>query len=100
MKADLVLSDRTTKSLHDLGKRLKQARIARGDTQEIFAERLCVSIPTLRSMEAGDANTRIGYWIEALSLMRRLDDVDGLFATQPSLFDEKPPTRPRQRVRK
>lgn len=97
MKTPLLSYD-TEARLLQLAARLKARRIERGDTQAQFAARMGVSIPTLAAMERGDAKTRIGYWLEAITLLGRFDDIDRILIEQSSLFDELP-TRARQRMR-
>ena len=71
-----------------LGMRLRQMRLNSGETQERFAARLGVSIPTLRSMENGDPAVKIGLWAKALWILDRLHDIDALLGQPPSLFDQ------------
>jgi len=85
-------------SLHLLGARLRAARLGKGDTQSTFARRLGVSIPTLRDMEQGGASVGIGTWVAALWLLSRLRELDGLLASQESLFAQLERPRARQRA--
>lgn len=87
-------------SLESLGKRLREARLARNEPQEIFAQRLRVSVPTLRAMEQGRPTTQIGTWVAALWALRRLGELDGLLGARESLFDEAHGPRRRRAVRR
>lgn len=68
-----------------LGARLREARIARGDSQTVFAERIGVSAATLRAMENGEPSTAVGHWLAAFWVLDRLPEIDGLLV-QESLF--------------
>ena len=76
------------KELTLLGGRLRTWRIKAGQTQDDFAARIGVSIPTLRRMEKGDPNTAIRYWVEAIGVLGCEKDIHGLLREQRSLFDE------------
>lgn len=73
--------------LKTLGRRLREARLDRNETQRDFAARLGVSIPTLRKMELGDPTVSIGLWAEALWVLGRQGDFNQLLAPEESLFD-------------
>lgn len=75
-------------ALRALGERLRQARLSRNERQAVFAQRLRISVPTLRSMERGDPTTRVGHWATALWMFDRIGDLDGLFARRRDLFAE------------
>jgi len=53
-------------------------------------------------MVQGDPNVKVGYWVQALSLVNALDDINQLLHEQPSFFSEKdnPVTPRQQRVRR
>ncbi|NTU53396.1 MAG: helix-turn-helix domain-containing protein [Chlorobiaceae bacterium] len=74
--------------LRSLGERLRQARIARNEMQQLFADRLGVSRPTLSKMEAGDPGVTIGIWVKALHLLDRDDELDQLLAAGDNLFEK------------
>ena len=67
--------------------RLKEARLERNESQQLFAARLGVSVPTLRKMEKGDHTVAIGTWAQALWLFDHLEDLDKVLA-HTSLFAE------------
>lgn len=73
--------------LTQLGQRLKQARLVREDSQEAFAFRLGVSIPTLRKMETGSPQVSIGTWVKALDILGCISDMDELIAPKESLAE-------------
>ncbi len=98
-----MLSIIETKALKELGQRLKKARLERNDSQKEFAFRLGTSIPTLAKMEQGSPSVSMGTWIQALSMLGKLDELDQLIAPSESLFEryetlEK--IKNRQRVRR
>lgn len=68
-----------------LGQRLRETRIARGDTQAVFAERLGCSVVTIRAMEKGDPAVGVGWWAKAFWILNRTSELDGLLK-QESLF--------------
>lgn len=83
-----MLSDEIMEKLKFLGMRLRQTRLNSGDTQERFAARLGISIPTLRGMENGDPAVKLGLWAKALWILDRLNDMDALLEQPTSLFDQ------------
>ena len=88
----------TLDALQALGGRLRQARIAKGDTQATFARRIGVSIPTLRDLEQGNPRVSVGVWGAALWALSRLPDLDFVLQPQVSLFEQfarQPATRQR-----
>lgn len=89
------------KELALLGERLRGWRIKAEQTQDDFAARIGVSVPTLRRMEKGDPNTAIRYWVEAIGLLGRGKDIQDLLREQRSLFDdERAMPASRKRVRR
>lgn len=77
------------KALSALGARLRALRLARNERQEVFAQRLAVSVRTLRRMEEGDPGVKIGTWAEALDVLGRLDELQGLLLAPDDLFERK-----------
>ena len=77
----------TTEPLAQLGRRLRDARLARNDTMAVFGVRLGVSERTVRAMERGAATVQIGTWVAALWILDRLDGLDALIASRDSLLD-------------
>lgn len=89
--------------LTQLGQRLRQARLAREDSQEDFAFRIGVSIPTLRKMETGSPQVSIGTWVKALDILGCISDMDKLIAPKESLaerFEIQHKYAGRQRVKR
>ncbi len=67
--------------LKALGEKIRLARIHKGDTQEMFAARLRVSIPTLRSMERGSPGVSMTVFLNALSVLGRIEDMDQVLSS-------------------
>lgn len=82
-----------------LGVRLREARLARREPMEVFAQRLDISVPTLRAMESGSPTVAVGTWLTALWLLDRLGEVDGLLAPAESLLDKVRAGTQRERKR-
>ncbi len=97
-----MLSVDAKESLAVLGSRLRQARLELNEVQARFASRLGVSIPTLRKMEKGDPSVQVGLWAEALYILNKLSDLDGVLKKQGTLFDrwEEKQSKIRQRASK
>ncbi|MCK5098592.1 MAG: helix-turn-helix transcriptional regulator [Desulfobacteraceae bacterium] len=75
-----MLTDIEILKLKELGQRLKKERLRRNDPQSEYAVRIGVSIPTLYKMEKGDPSVTIGYWIKALSILNKLNELDNLIS--------------------
>lgn len=69
-QTNVFLSFEVEQTLHSLGLLLRQARLARGDTEEQVASRLNVSRATWRRIEKGDANVRSGTLLQAMVLFQ------------------------------
>jgi len=86
-------------ALSALGRRLRDARIARDEPMRLFAERIGVSIPTLRAMEQGADTVAIKHWVNALWALDRLHELSAVLATSLSPLDlaelERRPKRQR-----
>lgn len=65
----------------------------------VFAERIGVSVPTLRAMERGTPTVQIGAWSNALWALDRLDDLASVLASRQSLLDRARAGTPRVRQR-
>jgi transcriptional regulator with XRE-family HTH domain len=74
--------------LKRLGQRLKEARLARNESQSLFAQRLCLTRQSYSRMEKGSPQTLIGNWMAASSLLGRLDDWKDILAETEDLFAE------------
>ncbi len=97
-----MISVKVQDQLTDLGQRLRRLRLDRNESQERFATRLGVSIPTLRKMERGEPTVSLGLWADALWLLDRLSDLERLLVPKQSLFEqfEKQQIKLRQRASK
>ena len=85
--------------LLQLGERLKEARLARNESQEVFAQRLGLTRQSYSKMEKGSPRTLIGKWIEASSILGRLDGWKEVLAPKEDLFAKlKRKTNKRQRA--
>lgn len=72
--------------LEQLGQRLKNARLARNESQELFAQRLGLTRQSYSKMEKGSPQTLIGNWLAASSLLGRLEDWQNVLAEKEDLF--------------
>lgn len=99
----MLISPETTDRLLELGKRLRAERLARDETQKIFAARIGTTAPTLLRMESGDPKVQFGFWVAALDVLDRGADIDQLLASE-DLFErfeqERRPLRQRASKRK
>ncbi len=82
-----------------LGERLKEARLARNESQDLFAQRLGLTRQTYSKMEKGSPQTLICKWLEASSILGRLDGWQEVLAPKEDLFAKlKRKTSKRQRA--
>ncbi len=72
--------------LLQLGKRLKEARLFRNESQELFAQRLGLSRQSYSKMEKGSPLVSIGTWLTASSILGRLESWHGVLAEKEDLF--------------
>lgn len=63
-----------------LGERLRAARLRRRLTQAMLAERVGVTLPTLRKLEGGDPSTSLSVMLRALVVLGLAQDIDRLAA--------------------
>ena len=82
----MIVSGKTADSLKSLGTRLREERLRRNESQQVFASRIGVSIPTLYKMESGDHRVQLGHWVAALDLLGHAEDIDRLLAPTEDLF--------------
>jgi transcriptional regulator with XRE-family HTH domain len=85
--------------LSELGNRLRAARIERNDTMEVFAQRLGVSIGTVRAMERGAPTVQVGVWLNALWILNQLDAITHVLEPKESLLDRIRAQEKRRRQR-
>jgi len=87
--------------LLQLGERLKEARLARNESQDLFAQRLGLTRQSYSKMEKGSPQTLIGKWIEASNILDRLESWQEVLAPKEDLFAKlKRKTSKRQRAGK
>ena len=79
--------ERVRETLAELGRRLRAARIERNDTMEVFAQRLGVSVGTVRAMERGAPTVQVGAWLNALWILNKLDTFTHVLEPKESLLD-------------
>jgi transcriptional regulator with XRE-family HTH domain len=91
--------DRVREILSELGKRLRAARIERNDTMEVFAQRLGVSVGTVRAMERGAPTVQVGAWLNALWILNQLETVTRVLEPQESPLDRIRAQEKRRRQR-
>jgi DNA-binding XRE family transcriptional regulator len=72
--------------LKQLGLRLKKARLARNESQELFAQRLGITRQSYGKMEKGAPRTPIGNWLTACSILGRLEGWGAVLAEPEDLF--------------
>jgi len=72
--------------LLQIGERLKEARLARNESQELFAQRLGLTRQSYSKMEKGSPQTLIGNWLEASSILGRLDGWQEVLTPKEDLF--------------
>ena len=100
------ISDKEIDVVKTLGARLKKARLARNESQKIFAQRLGLVRQSYAKMEKGHPAIPLGYWLQASSILGRLDTwhdvlkekVD-LFAQYEQEMEGRKKNRPRRKVR-
>jgi transcriptional regulator with XRE-family HTH domain len=83
MKSPAVLPRRDTEQLTLLGRRLRAARLRRKLTQDEMAERVGVSRPTYRMLEAGRPGVALGILQRALVVLGYSDRLGALLETDP-----------------
>ena len=66
--------------LSSLGERLRAARLRRKLTQAMLAERVGVTLPTIRKLEAGDPRSSLAPVIRVLQAFGLAQDIDALAA--------------------
>ncbi|MFP5358359.1 MAG: helix-turn-helix transcriptional regulator [Gammaproteobacteria bacterium] len=95
-----------------LGLRLRAARMRRQMTQEVLAERVGVSIPTIGKLENGDPSTSLATVLRTLTVLGLAEDIDLIAAEdtlgrqlqdsalkRPSTPTPRPPPGPRPQGR-
>ena len=78
---------RVRRQIEALSQRLRAARMRRSMTQEVMAERVGVSVPTIAKLENGDPSTSLATVLRALTVLGLAGDID-LIAAQDTLGRE------------
>ncbi len=85
-------------TLAEIGRRIRDLRIARGESQILFATRIGVSRPTVKAIEAGAATVQVGHWMAACWALNCLGEMRESFKGAIPLLDLPLPSK-RARVR-
>ena len=91
--------ERVGEVLSELGRRLRAARIERNDTMDVFAQRLGVSVGTVRAMERGAPTVQVGAWLNALWILNQLDTITRVLEPKESLLERARAQEKRRRQR-
>ena len=75
-KSHPMILPNLARSLAELGKRLKRARIRRNLTAAMVAERAGISLPTLRLVERGSPSTSLAVYAQVLLALDLAKDLD------------------------
>lgn len=78
---------RVQRQIEALSQRLRAARMRRSMTQEVMAERVGVSVPTIAKLENGDPSTSLATVLRVLTVLGLAGDID-LIAAQDILGRE------------
>ena len=78
----------TSALLKQLGDRLKEARLSRNESQDLFAQRLGITRQSYSKMEKGSPNTPIGNWLTASAILGRLGGWKDVLTAQEDLFEQ------------
>jgi transcriptional regulator with XRE-family HTH domain len=84
-----MASQSSDQKLFALGERLRRIRELSGQSRTQFANRIGISVSTLKRMETGMSGLTIGRWAAVLDALARLDDLD-------SILDDQGPNSPFQ----
>ena len=74
--------------LKKLGARLKVARLARNESQEVLAARIGLTRQSYAKMEKGTGSVSIANWLAVSDILGRLDTWQDVFAGQEDLFEQ------------
>ena len=74
--------------LKEIGDRLKAARLARNESQEVFAGRIGLTRQSYSKMEKGTASVPIGSWLAASDILNRLDTWQWVLVENTDLFEQ------------
>ena len=100
IKLNMINNEKNVASLLlRFGERLREARLTRNESQELFAQRLGLTRQSYSKMEKGSPQTLLGNWLEASSILGRLDGWQEVLAPKEDLFAKlKRKTSKRQRA--
>lgn len=84
----ITINNKIQTSLSNLGNRLREARLNRNESQEVFAARIGLSRQSYSKMEKGSPAIAIGYWLAASDILNRLASWDHVLAEQQNLFEQ------------
>jgi transcriptional regulator with XRE-family HTH domain len=97
----MILIKEVSFTLAEIGGRIRDLRIARGESQTLFASRIGVSRPTVKAIENGEPTVQVGHWMAACWALNCLGDVRGAFQDTIPLLDlPQPAKRARLRARR
>lgn len=86
-------------TLAEIGGRIRELRIVRGESQQLFASRIGVSRPTIKAIEKGEPTVQVGHWMAACWVLNRLGEMRESFkGAVPMLDRPAPPKRVRMRA--
>ena len=99
----MITVNEAADGLAKLGSRLRAALLERDEPMRVFADRIGVSVPTLRAMEQGVDTVAVRHWANALWALDRLADLAAVLQQSPSPLDlarlQAKPQRQRARRR-
>jgi len=82
------INDDTDALLRHLGDRLKDARLGRNESQEVFGARIGLTRQTYTKMEKGVPSVPIGYWLAASDMLGLLQTWQQVLAEKENLFEQ------------
>ncbi len=74
--------------LQQLGRRLKEARLARNETQAVFAARIGLTRQSYAKMEKGEGAVPLASWLAASDILGRLDTWKNVLSEEKDLFEQ------------
>jgi transcriptional regulator with XRE-family HTH domain len=80
-------------TLAEIGGRIRDLRIARGESQALFASRIGVSRPTVKAIEKGERTVQVGHWMAACWALNCLGEVRESFNSATPLLDLPAPSQ-------
>lgn len=74
--------------LSALGSRLKEACLARNESQEVFAARVGLSRQSYAKMEKGEGNIPLIMWIQSSEISGNLESWENVLVRKQNLFEQ------------